>query len=114
MFCQNCGNEINDEAVVCPSCGVPTDNYVEPAVDYVTKDNTVKAKKTVLQILAKFFLIISCVSSAAALIPLAWCIPMTLKYCKAIDKGEKVSTVFKLCTLIFVGAIPGALMFCDD
>lgn len=23
MFCQNCGNEIADAAVVCPKCGVP-------------------------------------------------------------------------------------------
>lgn len=26
MFCQNCGNEINDNAVVCPKCGCPTEN----------------------------------------------------------------------------------------
>lgn len=23
MFCRNCGNEMNDEAVVCTQCGVP-------------------------------------------------------------------------------------------
>lgn len=23
MFCTNCGNEIDDKAVVCPKCGVP-------------------------------------------------------------------------------------------
>lgn len=27
MFCQNCGKEIADQAVVCPACGVPTSNY---------------------------------------------------------------------------------------
>lgn len=32
MFCQKCGKELFDEAVVCPSCGVPTKR---PAV---TKD----------------------------------------------------------------------------
>lgn len=26
MFCQKCGNEINDSAVVCPNCGCPTGN----------------------------------------------------------------------------------------
>lgn len=25
MFCKNCGKEINDNAVVCPECGVATD-----------------------------------------------------------------------------------------
>ena len=27
MFCKNCGHQINDEAVVCSMCGVPTENY---------------------------------------------------------------------------------------
>jgi peptidoglycan/LPS O-acetylase OafA/YrhL len=27
MFCTNCGTEINDKAVVCPKCGVPTTNF---------------------------------------------------------------------------------------
>lgn len=27
MFCSKCGNRINDEAVICPNCGCPTQNY---------------------------------------------------------------------------------------
>lgn len=27
MYCKNCGAQIDDRAVVCPHCGVPTDNY---------------------------------------------------------------------------------------
>lgn len=30
MFCSKCGNEINDEAVICPNCGCPTKNYNAP------------------------------------------------------------------------------------
>jgi hypothetical protein len=26
MFCKHCGKEINDKAVVCVGCGIPTDN----------------------------------------------------------------------------------------
>ncbi len=26
MFCSHCGKEINDNAVICPHCGVATDN----------------------------------------------------------------------------------------
>ena len=29
MFCKNCGKEINDGAVVCPNCGVATENMVK-------------------------------------------------------------------------------------
>lgn len=27
MYCTNCGKEIDDQAVVCPNCGVATSNY---------------------------------------------------------------------------------------
>ena len=27
MYCKNCGKEVNDNAVICPNCGVGTDNY---------------------------------------------------------------------------------------
>ncbi len=27
MFCKNCGSQLDDRAVICPHCGVPTDNY---------------------------------------------------------------------------------------
>lgn len=29
MFCKNCGKEIDDSALVCPNCGVATDNMVK-------------------------------------------------------------------------------------
>lgn len=29
MFCKNCGKEINDNAVVCPNCGVATENMAK-------------------------------------------------------------------------------------
>ena len=30
MFCSKCGKEIMDEAVICPNCGCPTNNYSQP------------------------------------------------------------------------------------
>ena len=27
MFCSNCGNEISENAVICPKCGVATKNF---------------------------------------------------------------------------------------
>jgi len=26
-YCANCGKEINDNAVICPACGVPTNKF---------------------------------------------------------------------------------------
>lgn len=33
MYCRNCGKEIDDKAIVCPHCGVGTDNssYEQPS-----------------------------------------------------------------------------------
>lgn len=30
MFCRNCGSNIDDKAVICPHCGVPTANMQPP------------------------------------------------------------------------------------
>ena len=29
MFCQNCGNELHEQAIICPKCGMPTLNYYQ-------------------------------------------------------------------------------------
>lgn len=31
MFCKKCGSEIDNAAVICPSCGVSTDNFQNQA-----------------------------------------------------------------------------------
>lgn len=36
MFCSKCGNEIMDEAVICPKCGCKTGNLAENKDDSVS------------------------------------------------------------------------------
>ena len=106
MYCTNCGNELNDQAVVCPNCGVPTANY---------KKVTNCDEKGGLQTIIKVFLIIACVFSVFSfLIPLAWCLPMTINYNKKVECGERVGTGFKVCTLLFVNLVAGILMLCEE
>lgn len=31
MFCKSCGKEIDEKALICPNCGVATDNYMTVA-----------------------------------------------------------------------------------
>lgn len=38
MYCKNCGSQISDNAVMCPNCGVPTDNMY--TTGYVQKSET--------------------------------------------------------------------------
>ena len=27
MYCKHCGHEVNEKAIICPNCGIATDNY---------------------------------------------------------------------------------------
>ena len=49
-----------------------------------------------------------------AVIPLAWCLPMTIVYSKSLKRGEPVGTGFKVCTILFINLAAGILMFCDN
>ncbi len=112
MFCTNCGKELHDQAVVCPFCGVPTENYNKTGLN--TKTQTTISSGSIKTVI-KVFMIIGCIVNAFAfLIPLAWCLPMTLCYIKATEKGETVSTGFKVCALLFVSVIAGILMFFEE
>ncbi len=59
----------------------------------------------------KIFLVIACVFSTAGLfIPLCWRLPMTIVAFKKMDQRQPLGLAFKICTLLFVGFIPGILM----
>ena len=38
MYCSNCGTEINDQAVVCPTCGCATTNFPSNSKEIQTED----------------------------------------------------------------------------
>lgn len=101
-YCTHCGNQLIDEAICCTGCGCA----VEPL--------TVQKGPSTLAIVAKIFMIISCVASGFSLIPLCWTIPMTIHYCNAIKNNEKVGVGFKVCSLLFVNVVAGILMLCDN
>lgn len=104
-YCSKCGNELLDDAVICPKCGCAVEGMGNPeAVN----------NRSGLQIAAKIFMILGCIAYGWLLIPLAWCIPMTVSYFGKAERGEPVSIGFKICTLLFVNMIAGILMLCDD
>ena len=106
-YCTICGAEIADEAVVCVHCGC--------AVQPLNTNVSTNTETSALKIVAKVFMIIGCVASAFFfLFPLAWTIPMTVSYCRSIENRQPVSVGFKVCTLIFVNAVAGILMLCDN
>jgi len=59
MFCKNCGTEINDNAVICPHCGVQVANIGAAA----NNSNACKDTSNPIAIVGRFrfiFLYLSC------------------------------------------------------
>ena len=101
-FCQKCGKEIMEEAVICPGCGCSVAQ--EKTVEQGGKDG--------LAVAAKIFLILGCVAQGWLLLPLAWCLPITISICGKMNRGEPVGTGLKVCSLLFVNMIGGILLLC--
>ncbi|MFA7222499.1 MAG: hypothetical protein WC148_03095 [Bacilli bacterium] len=65
--------------------------------------------------LAAFVLcLLATIVSGVVLIPLCWCIPMTIKVYHAYKDGTPLSTGFNVCVLLFVSMIAGILLLVDE
>lgn len=104
-YCSNCGEQLNDDAVICPRCGCATGS---PNPAYKTSNTST------LKTIALVFMILGCIAYAMFIIPLLWTVPMTIKYNRSIKEGTSVSIGFKVCTFLFVNLIAGILMLCDN
>ena len=103
-YCSECGNELLDKAEICPRCGC----RVSPPQ---TAGKSSSSNED-LDLITKIFLILGTITLGAFLIPLAWCIPMTVHAFECINENKPLSTGFKVCTLLFVSMIAGILMLC--
>ncbi|MBO4338571.1 MAG: zinc ribbon domain-containing protein [Clostridia bacterium] len=60
MFCSKCGNEIDNNAIICPFCGCETENYAPSGQisDDVMKNDSISKAKTfgIISIILGFFL----------------------------------------------------------
>lgn len=106
MFCTSCGAEVRDEAVVCVNCGCAI-KRTRPLVEPEPKDDTMK-------MVIKVFLILGCISLGWMLLPLAWCIPITVSVFNKMEREEPVGTGLKICVLLFVSLVAGICLLCMD
>ncbi len=106
-FCSHCGKELpNENAIACPNCGCAISGCASRATGSVGSSAT--------KVLAKIFLILSCIFTGLFILPLAWKLPITIVACRAMDRGEKIDVRLKVCALFFVGLLPGIIMLCDN
>ena len=97
-YCTKCGTPIADEAVICFGCGC----------------SAVEAKKSSgLATAARVFMVLGTVIMGLYILPLAWCIPMTVSYFKKVKNNQPISTGFKVCSLLFVSLLGGVFMLCE-
>ncbi len=104
-YCAKCGAELFDEAIVCTSCGCAVQNTPAP---------TANGGNDGLAIAAKILLILGCVAQGWMLLPLAWCLPITISICGKLKRNEPIGTGLKVCSLLFVNLIAGILLLCRD
>lgn len=117
-YCTKCGNQIADESAFCPVCGAQTAApQAAPQQPYAQPQQPAYyapvKQESGLTTAAKIFMIIGTVVMGFYLIPLAWCIPMTVIYFRKLKNNEPISTGFKVCSLLFVSLVGGILMLCD-
>lgn len=100
-FCQKCGKEIADEAIICPGCGCA-----------IAEEKKGNGGNDGLAVASKIFLILGCVAQGWLLLPLAWCLPITISICNKMKNNEPIGTGLKVCSLLFVNLIGGILLLC--
>ena len=123
--CTNCGNHFHQDKKTCPSCDaeMPSKFPICTNCGYSFKSekqlfvfNNSVTDPSPLQIISLALMIIISLILAFCFffIPLLWCLPMTIYYANNIRKQKSTHIAFKICTIIFVGIIPGIVMLFDD
>ena len=116
-YCSNCGSPIPETAKFCDNCGTPlaaqATSEAMPVYEPPYYDAAPRRDESMCTVV-KVFLILGCISIGWAIIPLAWCIPMTVSIFRKLNSGEPIGTGLKVCTLLFVNLVAGILLLCME
>lgn len=107
-YCENCGTQINEDALYCPSCGAKVGN-----VDEEPKTSSFALKEedqSLLGTVIKIYTIVVTVLTGFALIPLLWTIPMTIHVSNTIKEKKEFSVVFIVLAFFFLARVDAILM----
>lgn len=107
-YCQYCGTELCDDAAFCFRCG--------KSVGFPAQQPSAGQADDSTSVIVKVFLILGCIVQGWLLLPLAWCVPITVSVFHRLRDGRPVGTGLKVCTLLFVSLVAGICLLCmnDD
>ena len=115
-YCSNCGSAVKEGARFCENCGVPLAGQPAEAERVYEPPYYENASRRDdgLATVAKVFLVLGCIAFGWALIPLAWCIPITVSIFRKLNNGEPIGVGLKVCAMLFVNLIAGILLLCME
>lgn len=141
-YCAHCGAEILNEAEYCVHCGCRADGFSQKneesdkTLGLVAKifmiitdvEAAVMALLLILMIVAVSIagdavviendvplsvvntMLISCI--ACTMLPLSWCIPMTVAVHRRLRDKRPIGTALKVCVLLLCNVVSGILLLC--
>ena len=116
-YCIYCGAQAQDDAAFCVRCGrgfATAEQSAQPAPQPVAQPvaQPVQTQDETLSVIVKVFLILGCISQGWLLLPLLWCIPLTVAVFNSFRDKRPIGTGMKVCVLLFVNMIAGICLLC--
>ena len=117
MICPKCGEVLPEGSRFCPKCGAQLTETVEaePVKDFAKAEEPVRevnSTNDTLILIAKILMLIGTIGLGFLLIPLIWCVPMTVHVFRCHSQKRPIGVGFKVCVLLFVSLISGVLLLC--
>ena len=97
-YCPDCGTQLADQAAFCTNCGHKLDAAPNRSI------NIAPPNDESLQIIALGWMIL----------PLAWCLPITLTILGKLKRAEPISVGLKVASLLLVSPIAGIVLLLRD
>ena len=117
-YCTNCGSPLGEASNFCEHCGAPVMGREAQRAEVLVYEAPFRdappRRDDGMVTVVKVFLILGCIGFGCLLIPLAWCIPITVSIFRKLNDGEPIGAGLKVAALLLVNLIAGILLLCME